>query len=195
MSGSGAGVDGPELESQPDSASAAITARTRRWRNILEKSDEVDGFPARYGRYRTSNCNNFPHGHAEAPLPKIGKVGLQFLEFRLCIHGLLTFTLDNFDGGFGCKGWISQLAPHALEKVLLLRYFLLETRSFDFKVNEPGKLYIYLYLLFNGLKTQRTIDLGVNLIVAKSHKRRSLGGACRRTGSTAFAKGRIHFSH
>ncbi len=56
-------------------------------------------------------------------------------------------------------------------------------------------IFFHLYLLFNGLKAQRTIDLGVNLIVTKSHKSRSLGGACRRTGSTALTQGRIYFGH
>ncbi len=53
----------------------------------------------------------------------------------------------------------------------------------------------HLYLLFNGLKAQRTIDLGVKLVVVKSHQFRRLGGACRRTGSTALTQCRIYFGH
>jgi len=52
----------------------------------------------------------------------------------------------------------------------------------------------HLYLLFNGLKAQRTLDLGVKLIVVKSHQGRCLGGTGCRAGAAALTKSRIHFS-
>ncbi len=65
-------------------------------------------------------------------------------------------------------------------------------KSNDFRLEI---ILFHLTLLLDGLKAQRTLDLGVQLIVVKSHQGRCLGGTGCRAGAAAFAKGRIHFSH
>ena len=57
------------------------------------------------------------------------------------------------------------------------------------------RLKTILFHLFLLLKSQCTLDLRIQLVVIKSHQRRSLRGTCCRTGPTALAQCRVDFGN
>jgi hypothetical protein len=65
-------------------------------------------------------------------------------------------------------------------------------KSDDFRLKS---ILVHIFLLFNGLGAQCALDLGIKLIVVKTHQRGCFGRAYCCTGATPFAQCRVDYGH